>query len=175
MLKKICNLLIVVVIVFLGILVAILFLPRILGYQGLSVISGSMEPNIPIGSLVYAKSATYEEIKVDDVISYKLGTSIVTHRVYSKDDANQTITTKGDANEVVDGNELTISEVIGKVDFSIPYIGYLTIYVKTPLGIAFICGVLAILILLNYLPEIFTKESENKDEKNDICDCSVTK
>ena len=58
-----------IIIVVLIILVGILFVPRFFGYQNFAVISGSMEPNMPVGSIVYAHPEDFENIKVNDVIS----------------------------------------------------------------------------------------------------------
>ena len=75
-----------------------LAVPRLLGVQEYNVISGSMEPEIPVGSLVYVKSVAFNELSEQDVIAFEAGASIVTHRIVSIDSGNQLITTKGDAN-----------------------------------------------------------------------------
>jgi len=60
MLKKICNLLTMLMLVALAILAALLILPTLLGYKSLAVLSGSMEPKYPVGSIVYAKEINPE-------------------------------------------------------------------------------------------------------------------
>ena len=56
MIKKICSVLSMVV--FLGLLViaGFLFVPKMLGYDEYAVLSGSMEPGIPVGAIVYDKN-----------------------------------------------------------------------------------------------------------------------
>jgi signal peptidase len=44
--------------------------------------------------------------------------------------------------------------------FHIPYLGYISIYAKTPLGIAVVCGVLIVLILLNFIPDILEEDKK---------------
>ena len=44
----------------------------------------------------------------------------------------------------------------------VPYLGYISIYIRTPLGIAAACGVLIVVVLLTFLPEVFKKEEETK-------------
>ena len=159
MLKKICNILSCIVIVILIAIGGLLIVPKFIGYNTFAVISGSMEPNIPVGSLVYVEEAKFEDIAENDVITFKLSSSeIVTHRVTKVNHQNQSLTTKGDANETDDGEPIAYKNVVGKVKYTIPYLGYLSLYIKTPLGIAVICGVVFIIILLNYLPDVFEKD-----------------
>ena len=89
---------------------------------------------------------------------------MVTHRIYSIDEKKQTVVTKGDANEKVDTAEVKSNQIVGKVAMSIPLIGYITIYAKTPIGIIAICAIAAVLILLNFLPDIFEKENKKEEE-----------
>lgn len=166
MLKKICNVLIGIIIICLLIIASALLLPGLFGYKSFAVISGSMEPGIPVGSIVYAKETPFDELKVGDVISYSLsGDTKVTHRIAAVDQKNQNFTTKGDANDTEDGNPVHYQNVIGKVALSIPFLGFLSVYIKTPLGIAVACGIIFVMIILNFLPEVFEKDKE-KTENN---------
>ena len=98
-------------------------IPRAFGYEIYTVISGSMEPAIPTGSLVYVKYIQPEEIQTEDVIAF-YGTdadgSIVTHRVVSNSAAMGNFITKGDANSDNDMNPMggifqTITGTNGKI------------------------------------------------------------
>ena len=165
MMKKVCNILSGIVFIILLALAILMFVPNFIGYKGIAVISGSMEPKIPVGSIVYAKEAEFSDLEVGDVISYKINNdTMVTHRIYSIDEKKQTVVTKGDANEKVDTAEVKSNQIVGKVAMSIPLIGYITIYAKTPIGIIAICAIAAILILLNFLPDIFEKENKKEEE-----------
>ena len=172
MLKKICNLLTMLILVALAILAALLILPTLLGYKSLAVLSGSMEPKYPVGSVVYAKEINPEELQVGDVVSYSIGgETLVTHRVFNILSEEQQIITKGDANETEDMNPVAYSSVVGKVHFHMPYLGYISIYAKTPLGIIAICGILIVMILLIFLPEIFEDNHPDKIKKDsDVAD-----
>lgn len=164
MLKKICNFFSSFIFIILLLIALVMFVPNILGYKSFAVISGSMEPNIHVGSIVYAKEADFNDLKVDDIISYQLSSdTMVTHRIVSIDNEKQTVVTKGDANDVEDSASVSKENIIGKVAFSIPLLGYISLNVKTPLGILVICGIVAVLILLNFLPDVFEKEDEKED------------
>ena len=100
-------------------------------YQFLVVRSGSMEPAIKQGAVVMVKPS--DAYKIGDVITFKstfrtpAGQVIpVSHRVVEirVAEGEAFYTTKGDANNAADTREIRHRDVIGKVRFSIPYIGY---------------------------------------------------
>ena len=167
MAKKICSILSNLLLICLALIAAVLIIPKFLGYDQYAVLSGSMEPEIHVGAIVYAKEANIDEIKEGTIITYKIsGETMVTHRVVSIDEKNQTVTTKGDANEVEDAAPVAFENIVGVYGFDVPYLGYISIYGKTPLGIAVICAVLIVIILLNFLPDALS--SDEDEEKEDI-------
>lgn len=164
--KRICGCITTLIILLLAIIALLMIVPRFLGYETMAVISGSMEPFIPVGSVVYAKAVDAEDLKEGDVITYEVNEGTrVTHRIASIDKENKQIITKGDANEVEDGAPVEYNQVVGRADYHVPFLGYLTVYIKTPLGIAAICGLAFILILLNFLPDFLQKEDKKAENK----------
>ena len=156
MIKKICSVLSMVV--FLGLLViaGFLFVPKMLGYDEYAVLSGSMEPGI-----VYDKNFAASEAREGAVVTYQLPAgTLVTHRIISVDKEEQTVVTQGDANNIADAAPVAWQQIIGVYAFHIPYLGYISIYAKTPLGIAVVCGVLIVLILLNFIPDILEEDKK---------------
>lgn len=166
MVKKICNILSTIVLILLLGVAATILAPMLLGYKEMAVLSGSMEPNIPVGSIVYVKPMEASQLEVGDVCTYMLadGSNYVTHRVISIDPENQTLVTQGDANESPDG-DVAFSQVLGEAQFHLPYLGYITINAKTPKGIMAICGVLVVVILVNFIPAIIDADEEEKEKK----------
>ena len=150
---------------------AILLLPQVFGYKTFAVLSGSMEPQYHVGSLVFAKPTSAEEIQVGDPITFKLaGDSVATHRVISIDQEAQQFQTKGDANDTEDMDPVPFANLIGRAqDFSIPLFGYLTIFIKTKQGIVAGCALLIVVVLLLFLPDILGKgdKKEQKKEKSE--------
>lgn len=163
--KKVCGILEGIIMVLLALVAAVLLLPKLFGVQTLAVISGSMEPGIPVGSIVFTQEVGEpEKLEEGDVITYVLGSgTYVTHRITENHIEKQEVITKGDANEAEDASPVSYTQILGKCLFHLPLLGYISIYVKTPIGIAVICGIIILLILLNFLPEIF--EKEEKEEK----------
>ena len=114
-----------------------LIVPRLAGYEGYVVVSGSMEPNIPTGSVIYSKKTDPALLQTGDVIVFvneARGTTPITHRVVTNDLSTGTIITKGDANEFADMNPVTYDEVIGKVAAHVPRIGFPVAMFTTVLG-----------------------------------------
>lgn len=167
--KKICNVLSTVVLILLIVVAAVILVPMILGFKEMAVLSGSMEPTIPVGSIVYVKPLDDPSVlEPGDVCTYTLsdGKTMVTHRVVSIDPDNQTLVTQGDANDVDDG-DINFAQVFGEAQFHLPYVGYIAINIKTPTGIMAVCGVLVLVILLNFIPAIIDAgEEEKKKQKS---------
>ena len=144
-----------------------LFVPKMLGYDEYAVLSGSMEPGIPVGAIVYDKNFTGSEARDGVVVTYQLPAgTLVTHRIISVDKEEQTVVTQGDANNIADTALVAWQQIVGVYAFHIPYLGYISIYAKTPLGIAVVCGVLIVLILLNFIPDIL-EEDKKKNLKTE--------
>ena len=141
---------------------------RIVGLQPYVVLSGSMEPTYPVGSLIYVKSADYKQLKVGDPITFLVSEdTVATHRIIEvlpdEDDPN-TIRyfTQGDANDAPDGSSVHYKNIIGKPVFSIPYLGYVSNYIQAPPGKYVAISGCALLMLLVFLPDVFAKD----DKKN---------
>lgn len=166
MLKKICGFLSGIILIVLALLAAMLIIPKVMGYEEMAVLTGSMEPEYPVGSLIYVKEKDPETLQVGDVITYRLSEdTVVTHRIVEIDAQAQTVTTKGDANESNDGQPVAFDLIVGKAEYKIPYLGFISMNIKTPKGIIAICGILVVIILLTFIPEIFSDEEEQKTEK----------
>jgi signal peptidase len=112
--------------------------PKALGLIPLAVLSGSMSPTIPTGTLVVTKPITdaNAEIREGDVVSFfaKSGDpTLTTHRVVSigvKASGAKIYTTQGDANPVAD-RPIEAEQIAGRVVYHLPYAGYATSAVST--------------------------------------------
>lgn len=166
MLKKICGFLSGILLVVLAALAGILIIPKVMGYEEMAVLTGSMEPNYPVGSLIFVKEENPENLQVGDVITYRLsGDTVVTHRVVEINKDEQSVITKGDANESNDGSPVPYSKIVGEAKGKIPYLGYISLNIKTPKGILVTCGLIIVIILLTFIPDIFSDEEEEETKK----------
>ncbi len=138
--KKIYNTVVIALMALVMILAILLVGVRLFGIQPFVVISGSMEPTYHVGAMVYVREADATELVEGDVITFTLhGGAVATHRIIEviEDEENPALRcfrTKGDANDDPDGNLVLPREIIGKVIFSIPLLGYVAEYVQQPPG-----------------------------------------
>lgn len=111
--------------ILLGVIIAFLPLtvPRLMGYDIYEVVSGSMEPEIPVGSVIYVKAARPEEVEAGDVIAFHRDGTVVTHRVEENHYVEGEFVTKGDANREEDMEPVAYNSLIGKVERHIPVLG----------------------------------------------------
>lgn len=120
------------------------------------LMSGSMEPAIPVGSIVVVKKVNPEDVKVGDVIAFETGESTTMHRVIDKvfEDGSFHFKTKGDANEDPDPWIVNPEDVSGALMLTIPYYGYLLHYAGTPIGFALMVIIPAAIIIASEVMSI---------------------
>ena len=132
-------------------LYAVLTVPGLLGYSSYSIVSGSMEPEIPVGSLVFAHREDPAQLAVGDVVVFVRGSSPVTHRVYENNTDERELVTKGDANEGEDPGKVPYPQVLGRVQLCVPHLGDLALIMssrqgKLGAGSALLAAVLLLLV-----------------------------
>ncbi len=115
----------------------VMALPRLFGYQVYHIVSGSREPQIPIGSAIYVKETKPEEIKEGDVIAFWSKDTVVAHRVIENQVVEGRFRTKGDANAGEDMNAVEYDALVGGVAAHYPYIGGLMAVYATNAGKAY--------------------------------------
>lgn len=108
--------------------------PAVVGATPMTVLTGSMEPAYPPGTLVIVRPVAQEEIRIGDVITYQLESGrpeVVTHRVVgiTMTDQGQALVTKGDNNPSADPNPVLPVQVRGEVWYGIPYLGWVNTFV----------------------------------------------
>ena len=153
--------------------------PSFLGYKTYVIVSGSMEPEINIGDIVIAKECKKDDLKNGDIISYRKGQSVVTHRIIEIkiEEENIKYITKGDNNNIEDSETIEYDQIEGLVINRIPKIGKFTLLLQGKILII----VIAIIIYL-YVTKAFNigrrkdirnqkriqyEESKKKEENNE--------
>ena len=138
---------------------------RLGGIQSFVVLSGSMEPKIPAGSIIFTqKSQSY---KIGDVISYRNGNSTVTHRIIHGEVNNNSFSyyTKGDANNSIDSEVVAQKDVLGKSIFFVPLVGKFVLFLKSFPGYALFIifpTVFFIVFEANNIRKEITRHAERK-------------
>ncbi|MDH6676514.1 signal peptidase [Rhodococcus sp. LBL1] len=118
-----------------GILALTIVIPRITGSTPFTVLTGSMVPTYPPGTLVVVKPTDAGSLAVGDAITYQWEsgkTDVVTHRIVSVQYSAKgelRFTTQGDANRVPDERPVVPEQVRGRVWYSVPYVGYVNNFI----------------------------------------------
>ena len=151
-------------VIILGLILGILYLCGIRLYH---VKSGSMGELLPVGCVCFVSTySRFEEIQVNDVISFQVSTEMfVTHRAVKITDEG--VFTKGDKNQNPDPNPVTSENYIGKTVFAIPYIGVFLEDLRTPKGLIILSVSITVLFVMGffYRSEPQRKEGDYADKR----------
>lgn len=136
--------------------VGLVFLaPLLFGIQYIIVLSGSMTPAMPVGSVIGVGAVDPAQVAVGDIITHWHPNDrevLVTHRVVeltTSDDGALAFRTKGDANEEIDSYLVPAEHVWGRVLLFVPHVGYTRDFIKTLPGLALLVLLPAGLLLIN--------------------------
>lgn len=120
-----------------AVVAAAVVVPRMTGSTPMTVLTGSMTPTYPPGTLVVVRPLPAEEIAVGSVITFQLRSgdpTVVTHRVVGigyDGRGEKVFTTQGDANEGPDAAPVRPVQVRGEVWYAVPWLGRLNILFST--------------------------------------------
>ncbi len=123
---RVCSIIGTTLIVVVIVLCSLLVFPGVIGFHTYNVLTGSMEPAIKVGSLIYVKDEDPKDAQKDDIIAFYGSledSGIITHRVVKNNIVSGIIKTKGDANANEDPTPVPYDNYIGKVVLTVPYVG----------------------------------------------------
>ncbi|MFJ3033163.1 signal peptidase I [Curtobacterium pusillum] len=112
-----------------GLAVVLIVVPKATGSTPLTVLTQSMDPTLPPGTLLVVRPTPVEDIRIGDVVTYQITSgqpAVISHRVVSvasSSDGSRTFTLKGDNNALADPAPVTAAQVRGVVWYSLPDIG----------------------------------------------------
>ncbi len=137
--------------------------PIFAGWHPFIVFTGSMEPNIHIGSVVVVQPVGFENLQPGDVITFSVPQNPgmpVTHRVVkierSLDTGKWVVTTKGDANPESDIWTVGQEQAVGRVVYAVPLVGRLLVAIASPSVRNVALAAIAVLILIRLVASRFT-------------------
>jgi signal peptidase len=154
--------LVLLVVSVLALVLAVNVAPR-LGYDFVVIRGGSMEPTIHLGAVTVVSDVQPGDLHVGDVVTLKeTSDTLVSHRITRlvQMPDGLYLETKGDANATVDPVLAPAADVTGRVDFSIPSLGYLIYLLTLPIGVFSVLGLALTLLFAVWLLEDFEDEAE---------------
>ncbi|MCE0762669.1 signal peptidase I [Pseudonocardia kujensis] len=152
-----------VVLVVVALAAAVALVPVVVGGHSLTVLSGSMEPTLPVGSVAVVKPVDTAQVKPGDVLNFTdrdaaTGrTRIVMHRVVEVRPGPEFVT-KGDANRTADPDPVAAQDVHGVLWYDVPYVGGLRDRLVSPAGLAIAGGIVLLAIAVALLVPKHTRE-----------------
>ncbi len=145
---------------------AAVLLLLLFGVRPYAVATGSMEPTIPQGSVCFVNQrAAFADVREGDIIVFRLGELLVTHRAVQIDPAG--VTTQGDANSSPDtAGKVTEENYVGSVLFWLPFVGAVLLYARTGAGRFLVLGGFAAFLAAGLLYDALAarKEQGSKQE-----------
>lgn len=140
-------------------------IPSFFGWKPFIVLSGSMETEIYAGDVAVVKKIDTKDIKENDIIAFKDGNIVITHRVIEIINDNGTIKykTKGDNNNVNDDGYVKEEQIEGLYQFKISKLGDFAVFVQTPIGIVICLSIpLAILLIIQAIESRGNKKRQQE-------------
>jgi signal peptidase I len=125
--------------------------PLVLGDHPRTDLSGSMEPAISPGDVVINEQIKPWEAHVGDIVTFRDPQDqkkLLTHRVVSirRHDSHMFFVTKGDANNTREHWRVPASGQIGRVVYTVPWVGHIAVFARTKLGWMLLVGIPLLLL-----------------------------
>jgi signal peptidase len=143
------------------------------GARLLAIRTGSMEPSMPVGSLIVATAVDPDALVIGDVVSVSLdGGATLTHRISNivEQDDSRMFELKGDANALHDPVLVVPVQVVGRVDVAIPLLGYVLAMLSMPTGIAALLAVGGTLLTAGWLLDELSDAEADEDLAAELAD-----
>ncbi len=113
-----------------ALILALVVVPLLGSAQPYTVLTESMRPTYPPGTLVVVRDGDMNRLPVGEAVTYQIRSddpAVVTHRIVATgmdSDGGRTYITQGDNNPQPDAETVEPAQIRGTVWYSIPYLGY---------------------------------------------------
>ncbi len=150
--------------------IAVLFVGfnLVTGTRGYAVTSDSMADTLNIGDVVFSRKIAFEKLKKGDIITVRINEkSFFTHRIVDIDAENRTVTTKGDANAVNDPMPSKAEMISGRMVYSIPFFGYISILFNGGSNITLLVVLIILAAVLIAANTIITRKQKMRGDRDE--------
>jgi signal peptidase len=113
----------------------VIVIPKVSGGIPLTVLTSSMIPHFPPGTLLVDVPVTASQLRIGDVATYQVQSGkpgVITHRIIAiQSDSNgkREFQFKGDNNTLPDPEPVVAAQIQGRVWYSLPLLGYVNSFV----------------------------------------------
>ena len=140
-------------------------LPSFLGIKNFVIVSESMEPTINTNDVIFITNTSKESLEVGDIISFRTGGYINTHRIIRIEEKNgeEVYITKGDNNNSEDKTPVEFQDIEGKYLFRLPGFGKVTEILKNKVTLVIL--LIFLVIISYYQVRISKRKLKRKEER----------
>ncbi len=140
-------------------------LPSFLGIKSFVIVSESMEPTIMTNDVIFIVNTSKENLEVGDIISFRTGDYINTHRIIRIEEQNgeEVYITKGDNNSNEDRTPVKFQDIEGKYLFRLPKLGKITEMLKSRVTLVIL--LIFLVIIAYYEVRISKRKLKRKEER----------
>ena len=140
-------------------------LPSFLGIKSFVIVSESMEPTILTNDVIFIVDTSKENLEVGDIISFRTGDYINTHRIVRIEEQNgeEVYITKGDNNSNEDKTPIKFQDIEGKYLFRLPKLGKITEMLKSKVTLVIL--LIFLVIIAYYEVRISKRKLKRKEER----------
>jgi len=157
---KVLGTLIIVIVLVFSVPAAV---PRLMGFDLYNIVSGSMEPTIPVNAAVYVQKVDPSKLETGNIIAFRMDEDVVVHRVTKNDTEAKELHTKGDANDTEDLWAIKYDECLGRVRVSVRMLGGILDFSTSSTGKFYIFFILLAGIIFSILGKALTPPDELYD------------
>ena len=134
--------------------------PLAFGARPHTVLTGSMEPTIAAGDVVIDEQISPTAVAVGDVVTFRDPedqSRLITHRVRSirRQGSHLWFITQGDANNTTERWRIAADGELGRVAYTVPWVGHVAVLARTPLGLVLLLGLPLLLLAVEELVRIW--------------------
>lgn len=144
--------------------------PGFMGYKPFIDLSNSMLPVIEAGDLILVKYTDPTTLVKGDIISYREGNSVITHRIVDVSTSEGGVlqfSTRGDNNNTDDPDPVLLDAVEGKMLFTVHKLGNAALFMQTKPGML-IFIVLPLVLLVAY--DVLRRRTQNRGKNKETLD-----
>lgn len=120
----------VLLVIVVALAVILIVVPKMSGGAALTVLTQSMEPDFPPGTLIVIRPTPVADIRIGQVLTYQIESgkpAVISHRVITRtiaSDGSTTFITKGDNNDVADPLPVREAQIKGTLWYAVPWLGW---------------------------------------------------
>lgn len=165
-LKFIVNLIVICVVLVAGMLIV----PPLLGVDTFMIDDVSIDSNLPMGSVTYAKRVKRENLSAGDKIMIQDGKQIYEYQIADMDATAGSYTLKNPRNSKSEDQTVALTATVAKPVLTVPFIAYAVMALQSKEGLIIIGLGVIFLIILFVLAELWKKDTDEDDEEEDYED-----